>query len=357
MLPIEIITEHFDSGFLFISSDAITTSVINLKGLKFKSPLKFIVAPLVKMLISIDKKIILANAKGCVECNYITNSSLVSSEEISGCWNLDHDECYTMEKWVEKYQEGDVIKSGLFSHLGDTGGGILSLFISLGILCLALYKIVSTLHRIILQGRGRGRILDVIVNVLTKNGLASILFGMLLTISVQSSSITTSTFTPLVGLSIISLEQMLPLTLGANLGTTCTAFIASLVTESRNAVQIAVCHFLFNLTGVVIFYPIPRIRQLPISGAKRLGAVVTTYKSFGVLYTSYVFVIVPLILLGISYLFNGDIGYSIIGAFFIGFAWIHFYYRISTNRKKKHDKLKIMLQTQIIKLRLLKCNV
>ena len=318
MLPIEIITEQFDSGFLFMSSDAITTSVINLKGLKFKSPLKFIVAPLVKMLISIDKKIIAANAKGCVECDYITNSTSTTSEEISGCWNLDHDECYTTEKWVEKYQEGDVIKSGLFSHLGDTGGGVLSLFISLGILCIALYKIVSTLHRIILQGRGRGKILDVIVNVLTKNGLASILFGMLLTISVQSSSITTSTFTPLVGLSIISLEQMLPLTLGANLGTTCTAFIASLVTESRNAVQIAVCHFMFNLTGVVLFYPIPQIRQLPIAGAKRLGAVVTTYKSFGILYTSYVFVIVPLLLLVISYFFNGDLGYSIVGTFFLG---------------------------------------
>ena len=186
------------------------------------------------MLISIDKKIIAANAKGCVQCDYITNSTSTTSEEISGCWNLDHDECYTTEKWVEKYQEGDVIKSGLFSHLGDTGGGVLSLFISLGILCIALYKIVSTLHRIILQGRGRGKILDVIVNVLTKNGLASILFGMLLTISVQSSSITTSTFTPLVGLSIISLEQMLPLTLGANLGTTWSASLfASIFNSDR----------------------------------------------------------------------------------------------------------------------------
>ena len=75
---------------------------------------------------------------------------------------------------------------------------------------------------------------------------------------------------------------------------------------------------MFNLTGVVLFYPIPQIRQLPISGAKRLGAVVTTYKSFGVLYTSYVFVIVPLLLLGISYFFNGDLGYSIIGTFLLG---------------------------------------
>ena len=141
---------------------------------------------------------------------------------------------------------------------------------------------------------------------------------MLLTISVQSSSITTSTLTPLVGLSIISLEQMLPLTLGANLGTTCTAFIASLVTESRNAVQIAVCHFFFNFTGVALFYPFPRIRQLPITGAKRLGRLVKTYNLFSIFYTMYVFVIVPLILLGISFLFNGEVISSLFGCVCIG---------------------------------------
>ena len=52
----------------------------------------------------------------------------------------------------------------------------------------------------------------------------SMLFGIGLTIMVQSSSITTSTFTPLVGLDIISLEQMLPLTLGANIGTPVRLF-------------------------------------------------------------------------------------------------------------------------------------
>ena len=312
MLPIEIISGELNFPFLHSLSDFITGSVINLKGLKFKSPLKFIVAPLVKLFISIDKKVIAANAKGCVECNVYSNSTAGIAEE-NGCWDLDHEDCYTIEEWNEKYVDGDVIKSGIFSHLGEPGGGVVALFFSLAVLCIALYKIVSTLHKIVLQGRGRGRILDILVKVLTKNGFVSILFGMLLTISVQSSSITTSTLTPLVGLSIISLEQMLPLTLGANLGTTCTAFIASLVTESRNAVQIAICHFLFNFTGVLVFYPVPRIRQLPVIGAKRLGRLVKTYNLFGIFYTMYVFVIVPLVLLGISFLFNGEVPSSVFG--------------------------------------------
>ena len=332
MLPFEIITDALGGAFLFSLSDIITTNVINLKGLKFKSPLKFIVAPLVKLFISIDKKVIAANAKGCVTCIVDTNTTTTSE----GCWNLDNDECLEITEWNDKYIDGDVIKSGVFGELGDTAGGIISLIFSLTVLCIALYKIVKTLHTIVLQGRGRGRILDALVNVITKNGAMSILFGMLLTISVQSSSITTSTFTPLVGMSIISLEQMLPLTLGANLGTTCTALIASLVTESRNAVQIAVCHFLFNATGVALFYPLKSVRQLPIKGAQRLGNIVVNYKWFSVFYTTYVFVLVPLILLGISYLFNGQIIPSLFGSLCIGLLGVSSYKAFITleNRNK-----------------------
>ena len=169
---------------------------------------------------------------------------------------------------------------------------------------------------------------------------------MLLTISVQSSSITTSTFTPLVGMSIISLEQMLPLTLGANLGTTCTALIASLVTESRNAVQIAVCHFLFNATGVTLFYPLKSVRQLPIKGAERLGNIVVNYKWFSVFYTTYVFVIVPLILLGISYLFNGQIIPSLFGTLCIGLLGFSSYKAFITLENRNQNQITSSNTTQ-----------
>ena len=44
------------------------------------------------------------------------------------------------------------------------------------------------------------------------NGYLAMLVGLGFTILVQSSSITTSTFTPLVGLGVIRLEQMYPIT-------------------------------------------------------------------------------------------------------------------------------------------------
>merc|ERR1712070_306837 len=93
--------------------------------------------------------------------------------------------------------------------------------------------------------------------VLGMHPVLSIIYGMLMTIVVQSSSITTSTLTPLVALDIITLEQMLPLTLGANIGTTCTAFIASLVSSKVEAVQIAICHLTFNILGIIIWFGLP----------------------------------------------------------------------------------------------------
>ena len=39
-----------------------------------------------------------------------------------------------------------------------------------------------------------------------------------------------------------------------------------------SALQIALCHTLFNLCGIALYYPIPFMRKLPIGAAKFLGA-------------------------------------------------------------------------------------
>jgi sodium-dependent phosphate cotransporter len=53
-------------------------------------------------------------------------------------------------------------------------------------------------------------------------GYLAILIGAAFTIVIQSSSVFTSALTPLVGLGVIDLERMYPLTLGSNIGTTFT---------------------------------------------------------------------------------------------------------------------------------------
>jgi sodium-dependent phosphate cotransporter len=84
-------------------------------------------------------------------------------------------------------------------------------------------------------------------------GYLAILAGALFTFLVQSSSVFTSTLTPLVGVGLVTVERVYPLTLGSNLGTTTTALLAAMSADPdmiRATVQIALCHLFFNLTGI-----------------------------------------------------------------------------------------------------------
>merc|ERR1719198_2008104 len=116
--------------------------------------------------------------------------------------------------------------------------------------------------------------------ILRMNAYLSIFFGMCMTILVQSSSITTSALTPLVALQIISVEDMLPLTLGANIGTTCTAFLAAIVTEKKSAIQIALCHLFFNIFGIMIWFPVPFMRRCVLWISSKLGERSMWYRWF-----------------------------------------------------------------------------
>merc|ERR1719473_1033637 len=140
--------------------------------------------------------------------------------------------------------------------------------------------------------------------VLGMHPVLSIIYGMLITIAVQSSSITTSTLTPLVALDIITLEQMLPLTLGANIGTTCTAFIASVVSGSQDAIQVSICHLLFNILGITIWFPIPFMRAVPLGWARLMGEYVHLFPWFGMFYIGVAFVALPIALYFCSLLLN-----------------------------------------------------
>lgn len=130
------------------------------------------------------------------------------------------------------------------------------------------------------------------------------LAGAGLTFIVQSSSVFTSTITPLVGLGVIGLDRMYPLTLGSNIGTTTTSILAALASDPDRleaALQIALVHLFFNISGIIIWYPIPFMR-LPISGAKFLGETASEYRWFAVLYLIFVFFLIPAMLLGLSFI-------------------------------------------------------
>lgn len=82
------------------------------------------------------------------------------------------------------------------------------------------------------------------------------LIGLVVTISVQSSSVTTSLIVPMAGAGLLGLKQIYPYTLGANIGTTITAFLAALATQNVLALAIALVHTLFNVVGTAVFLPL-----------------------------------------------------------------------------------------------------
>jgi sodium-dependent phosphate cotransporter len=148
------------------------------------------------------------------------------------------------------------------------------------------------------------------------NGYIAIAIGAGITMVVQSSSVTTSTLTPLVGIGVLRIEQMYPLSLGANIGTTLTALLSALVSEGTEPLQVALAHLFFNLSGILIFYPIPFMRKFPINAARQLGKATRTWKGFPLVYIGVMFVLVPLIFLGISAIFEkGSKGLTVLGSF------------------------------------------
>lgn len=132
---------------------------------------------------------------------------------------------------------------------------------------------------------------------LFKNALRAFLVGLVLTSLVQSSSITTSLAVPLAGAGLLTLIQIFPYTLGANVGTTVTAILAALVTGNLAAVTVAFSHLLFNLSGIVIWWP---LKFVPISLAEKFAALAVRKKAIPILYIIIVFFLVPIVLILIS---------------------------------------------------------
>ena len=63
--------------------------------------------------------------------------------------------------------------------------------------------------------------------------------------------------------------------------------------------QIALVHLVFNITGILIFYPVPLLR-LPVAMARRLGEVTARYRWFSLAYLLFMFFIFPAIIFGLS---------------------------------------------------------
>ena len=132
-----------------------------------------------------------------------------------------------------------------------------------------------------------------------KTTIRAMLFGVIITFLVQSSSITTSLVVPLAGAGILKLRQIFPYTLGANIGTTMTSILASLATGTVQSLSVAFGHLLFNVFGIALIWPIPQLREIPITFSLKFAELATKNKIYPFLYILIVFFIIPLLLITI----------------------------------------------------------
>ena len=133
---------------------------------------------------------------------------------------------------------------------------------------------------------------------LFKTAPRAMMVGLLLTVLVQSSSITTSLIVPMAGAGLLTLVQIFPYTLGANIGTTVTAILASLITGNLAAVTVAFAHLLFNISGIIVWWP---FKVVPLTLAEKFADYSTRNKLIPVAYILVLFFLIPIL---VVYLVN-----------------------------------------------------
>ncbi len=164
--------------------------------------------------------------------------------------------------------------------------------IALLLLFIALKYMVSSLKVIVVS-----RAKDWFDRYLFKTAVRAFLVGIVLTMLVQSSSITTSMVVPMAGAGLLTLEQIFPYTLGSNVGTTITAILAALITGNIAAVTVAFAHTLFNICGIILWWP---LKKVPITMARKFAEYSITNKFIPIAFVLVIFFIIPLLVIYLS---------------------------------------------------------
>jgi len=190
----------------------------------------------------------------------------------------------------------DLVQHGLLetAGLGKWVAGGIELGLALILIFISLSNLTRVLKSVVVH-RAEGSF----AKFVRRGGMGAMVVGLLVTVSVQSSSITTSLLIPLIGAGVVPLEGAFVVTMGANVGTTVTALLASL-TGDQAAVTIALVHFLFNVTGIAIIYPLKPLRRVPVALARGLARRTADNKLFALYYMVGMFFVLPLLFVALD---------------------------------------------------------
>ncbi|KAM7419122.1 hypothetical protein PAMA_016307 [Pampus argenteus] len=317
LLPLEVAT-----GYLYVVTKLIIDS-FKIQSGEAPDLLNVITDIVTESIVQLDDSVLTGIATGDPEarnkslikrwCQTFTNTTIMNitvpgpenCTSPSLCW-VDGNYTYTLKNISETYNIEKCKHIFVDVNLPDLAVGMILLALSLLVLCSCLVLIVKLLNSML-----KGQVAGVIKKILNTDfpfpfgwvtGYIAILVGAGMTFIVQSSSVFTSAITPLVGIGVISIERAYPLSLGSNIGTTTTAILAAMASPGdtlANALQIALVHFLFNISGIVLWYPIPFTR-IPIRLAKGLGNITASYRWFAAVYIVCCFFVLPLLVFSLS---------------------------------------------------------
>ncbi|MEA3500051.1 MAG: Na/Pi symporter [Candidatus Marinimicrobia bacterium] len=169
---------------------------------------------------------------------------------------------------------------------------VIVLIIGFVVLFVSLKYIVTLLKSVILN-----KAESFFDKTIFKTAVRAFVFGMFLTVLVQSSSVTTSLVVPLVGAGMLNIVQIYPYTIGANVGTTMTTILASLVTGEIAAVTVAFAHLLFNIFGGTIIFGIKYLRNIPLYLAEKVSNIVYYHRWISIIFISTIFFIIPILVI------------------------------------------------------------
>jgi len=195
-----------------------------------------------------------------------------------------------VKKWVK---EPVGWLKDLWDQLGASGNvkGALMVATGLAIVLVALVLVTKNMRALV-----AARIERSLNAILGKGGgFVALVVGVLVTIAVQSSSITTSILIPLSAAGVLTLRNAYPVTLGANVGTTITALLAALAASSPDSLTVALTHTTFNVVGILLLYVLPFAREIPVLAATRMADLAVQRRVLAVCYVVFLFIVAPLL--------------------------------------------------------------
>ncbi|XP_063931438.1 sodium-dependent phosphate transport protein 2C-like isoform X2 [Zophobas morio] len=273
LFPLELF-----SGLLEKMAAGSTASISDKQGVNWNF-IKHITEPLTNRIIQVDKEAFLSTVnQNAMETGIINRSACSTPNKFLFCSDA----------------------------LSSTAIGFILLFCSLALVMTCLLLLVK-----ILQSIMKGTVSRSIYKVISQDfpypfgwakDYALIGVGLILTLFVQSSSITTSALVSLAGVGLLTINSVLPVCVGANLGTTFTSILSAFSQRNvKTALTVAFTHFYFNFLGFLIWFLVPYMRRVPTTVSKKFGNITAEHRWFSVFYVMTAFLLVPFALLGLSF--------------------------------------------------------